>query len=326
MKDSMLGKWDYWYRNVKRMSSFRYGNTISYSLAEEFLKDLEVEDWGCGTGAFKRIHQGAYIGIDGSKTPFANKIADLRHYQSRVDGIMMRHILEHNYDWELVLRNALASFKKRFCLVIFTPFRTTTKVIDQNKKHGVDVPTISFKKSDIEKCFGDLKWRLSENIKTSTRYGAEHIYFVEKSSPVAVITSNLGSLKKPPQSAPQSIPVDYFHFNDANYPPRIKAMTTELQTKIVKMFSWQLVLGYDYYLWVGDTKFLNNLNLIQNLLKKCKDVAALKNNSDVFMYRNCPKTQKMLKQWWQSTSRNDGVDEPYFKKALSQSKCKLSII
>lgn len=322
----MLGKWDFWYRDVKRMSSFRYGNTVSYSLAEEFLKNLEVEDWGCGTGAFKRIHQGPYIGVDGSKTPFVDKIADLRFYKSRVDGIMMRHILEHNYDWEIVLKNALASFKKRFCLIIFTPFRSTTKVIDQNKNYGVDVPTISFRKANIEKCFGDLKWSLSENIKTQTRYGAEHIYFVEKSSQVAVITADLGSLKKPPETANQTVPSDYFHFNDKNYPPRVKAMTPELQTKIVKMFSWQLVPGYDYYLWVGDTKFLANPNLVGDFLNKCKDVAALKNNSDVFMYRNCDKTQKMLKQWWQYTSRNDAVDEPYFGEALSQNRCKLSVV
>ena len=322
----MLGKWDWWYRDIKRMTSFRYGNTVSYSLAEDFLKDLEIEDWGCGTGAFKRLHQGAYIGIDGSRTPFADKIIDLRNYTSRVDGIMMRHILEHNYDWEMVLRNALASFKKRFCLVIFTPFRSTTKVIDQNKKHGVDVPTISFSKTDIEKCFGGLKWRLSENIKTQTRYGAEHIYFVEKMSQVAIITASLGSLKKPAEHAPQTIPGDYFHFNDKNYSPRIKAMTPELQTKIVKMFSWQMVPGYDYYLWVRDTKLLDDPNIVKNFLDKCKDVAALKNNSDVFMYRNCLKTQKMLKEWWQYTSRNDAVDEPYFHRALEQSKCKVFLI
>jgi len=176
----MLGKWDKWYKNVKSMGSFRYGNTVTYQLAEDFLSGMNVEDWGCGTGGFKRLHKGGYTGIDGSKTPFADKIVDLRNYKSSVDGIIMRHVLEHNYDWEKVLKNAIASFKKRLCIVIFTPFSHKTKVIAQNKKYGVDVPDISFDKRDLEKYFGDLKWRLDEGIKTRTYYKVEHVYFVEK--------------------------------------------------------------------------------------------------------------------------------------------------
>ena len=63
---------------------------------------------------------------------------------------MMRHILEHNHDWRLVLENALASFDKKFCLILFTPFSDgQTKVLKENKKYGVDVPDISFAKADI---------------------------------------------------------------------------------------------------------------------------------------------------------------------------------
>ena len=180
MKKSMLGKWDFWYKNIGHMSSFRYGNTITYQMAEDFLKGLDVEDRGCGTGAFKRLHLGGYLGIDGSKTPFVDKLVDLRKYKSNVDGIMMRHVLEHNLEWEKVLENTISSFKRKFCLVIFTPFSTHTKVIAQNKKHGVDVPDISFSKKDIERHFKGLSFRLEENIKTKTGYGAEHVYYIEK--------------------------------------------------------------------------------------------------------------------------------------------------
>lgn len=176
----MLGKWDGWYKNVKQRTSFRYGNTVTYQLAEDFLSGLSVEDWGCGTGAFKRLHKGRYTGIDGSKTPFVDVVSDLRTYKSNVDGIMMRHVLEHNYDWGNILNNATISFTKRFCLVLFTPFTDKTKVIAQNKKFGVDVPDISFNKNDIEKHFKGLKWSVTENIKTKTGYGVEHIYYIEK--------------------------------------------------------------------------------------------------------------------------------------------------
>lgn len=180
MNKSMLGKWDSWYRHVKQITSFRYGNTITYQLGEDFLKGLDVEDWGCGTGGFKRLHRGGYFGIDGSKTPFVDKIADLRNYKSSAEGIYMRHVLEHNYDWEKVLKNALLSFKKRFCLVLFTPFSENARVIAQNKKHGVDVPDISFNKKGLERHFKNFKWKLTENIKTESGYGAEHVYYIEK--------------------------------------------------------------------------------------------------------------------------------------------------
>lgn len=327
----MLGKWDSWHKNVKRMSSFRYGNTITYQLAEDFLKGMEVEDWGCGTGGFKRLHKGGYIGVDGTQTPFVDKIVDLRNYKSSVDGIMMRHVIEHNYDWKTVLENAVFSFKKKFCLVLFTPFTDETKVIAQNKKFGVDVPNISFNKKDLESCFEGLTWKLTENIKTRSGYSVEHVYFLEKKNyterlRIAVITANLSNNQKPIKNYQQSIPVDYFHFTDENFPPRIKAMTAQLQTKIVKMFSWQIVPYYHYYLWVGDSKYLKSRAAVKKFLDKCEDVAVLKNNSDVFMYRNCLQTQEMLKEWWYYTSRNDSVDEPFLNQVLSESKCKVSII
>lgn len=177
----MLGKWDGWYKGVKSNYSFRYGNTITYQLAADFLADMaEVEDWGCGTGGFKRLYGGKYIGVDGSTHPSVDKLVDLRTYRSNVDGIMMRHVLEHNYDWEEVLAGAVSSFKKKFCLIIFTPFMDTTREIAHNKQHGIDVPDIAFCRKDIERFFEGLKWRLQDNIKTRAHYRVEHVYYVEK--------------------------------------------------------------------------------------------------------------------------------------------------
>lgn len=175
----MLGKWDEWYKKINKMGSFRYGNTPSYQLAEDFLSGLKVEDWGCGTGGFRRVHTAEYIGIDGSKNPFVDVVVDLRHYRSKVPGIMMRHVLEHNYDWEKVLENAVRSFKKRMCIVIFTPFQERTGEIGHNRSVGVNAPTIAFKKEDIEEHFGGYKWRL-ETIKSKTAYGVENIYYIQK--------------------------------------------------------------------------------------------------------------------------------------------------
>ena len=181
--ESMLGKWDGWYKDVKDIGSFKYGNAVTYQLAADFLADMpEVEDWGCGTGGFKRFYHGKYTGLDGSVNPFVDKVVDLRSYRSNVDGIVMRHVLEHNYDWRDVLENAVASFKKKFCLIIFTPFNNATTEIAHEKGHGVDVPTIGFKRGDIEEYLKGLDWQLEDNIKTRTFYKMEHVYYVQKSA------------------------------------------------------------------------------------------------------------------------------------------------
>lgn len=99
---SNVGKWDEVYRNLSVTTPATYADAITYLMAAAFLADVEeVEDWGCGGGGFRRFCVSPqYIGLDGSKTPFADKIVDLCTYRSTAAGIMMRHILEHNYQWE----------------------------------------------------------------------------------------------------------------------------------------------------------------------------------------------------------------------------------
>jgi hypothetical protein len=136
-----------------------------------------VEDWGCGAGGFPTVLQSAYVGIDGSQTPFADRIVDLCQYQSHVEGILIRHVLEHNDAWERVLENAVLSFTRKLCLILFTPFSETTQVLSRYW-HGVNVPDISFCRSDIERKLTDLRWELFDNLPTSTHYGIEHAYMI----------------------------------------------------------------------------------------------------------------------------------------------------
>lgn len=176
----MLNKWSNWYKDVKRIGSFRYGNTASYQKAADFIGELDVQDWGCGAAGFKRVYKGHhYIGIDGTKNPFVDVVVDLRYFVSKVDGIVMRHVLEHNYDWRKVLENALVSFDKKFCLMIFTPFQDETKEIAHNAKDGVDVPDIGFKQSDIEDYLAPFKWWM-ETIDSHVHYRKEYIYYIER--------------------------------------------------------------------------------------------------------------------------------------------------
>jgi hypothetical protein len=174
---SNVGKWDEWYKNLQRASL--YGDTVTYRLAAAFLADVtEVEDWGCGGGGFKSFCRARYVGVDGSKTPFADRVVDLTTYTSRVEGIVMRHVIEHNYSWKEVLDNAVNSFTRKFCLVLFTPFGPKTREVAHNRAWGVDVPDLSFCRADIEERFAGLRWELFDNIATDTQYGVEHVYLV----------------------------------------------------------------------------------------------------------------------------------------------------
>ena len=178
----MLGKWSKWYKDisVNNPKLHKYGDTSTYQIAADFLSDMEkIEDWGCGPGRFRKFYNGKYIGVDGTKNIFVDKVKDLRKYKSNTDGIIMRHVLEHNYDWEKILKNAVKSFKKKFCLILFTPFAVTTHQIDFNEKIGV--PDIAFKKEDIEKCLDKCEWEV-ETIPTNTIYGIEHVYKIWKRS------------------------------------------------------------------------------------------------------------------------------------------------
>lgn len=179
--DSNAGKWNEWYKGIpdKDPTPSLYAEATTYRMAASFFSDIDtVEDWGCGRGGFKIFCLGQYVGVDGSRTPFADKIVDLCNYKTRVDGILLRHVLEHNYQWEDVLSNAVKSFDHKLCIVLFTPFADQTREIAHNRHIGVDVPDLSLAKVEIEKHLHGLNWKLVENITTKSQYKVEHVYFV----------------------------------------------------------------------------------------------------------------------------------------------------
>jgi hypothetical protein len=170
---------DIYCRNIKEK--------ITFTLAAEYLKDCSnIEDWGCGPICyFKNFVNDniVYVGIDGSMSLTNNK-HDLSTYVSKTEGLVMRHVLEHNElsVWEKILANALQSFTKKMCLILFTPFSNETTILNRNEGSYNYVPTISFSKQDIidiiEK--NNCTFTLNENIETDTQFGLEHIFYINK--------------------------------------------------------------------------------------------------------------------------------------------------
>jgi glycosyltransferase involved in cell wall biosynthesis len=172
----MAGAWKY-----QASETFRYGDDTTYKKGIAFLDGHGlIEDWGCGFAhARSFVGKSEYIGIDGS-SPRADKIVDLREYRSQADCIFMRHVLEHNTDWSQILANAVASFRRRMTLVIFTPFSETTTVIATSTTiTSFPVPDIAFKKEDLTSHFESLRYSV-ETLTTDTQYGLEHVFYIEK--------------------------------------------------------------------------------------------------------------------------------------------------
>lgn len=173
----VTGKWNY-----GTTPQFAYGEDTTYRRAMEFLDGpYIIEDWGCGAAwARKFVQRGRYIGIDGSWSMHCDKVVDLRMYRSTADAILMRHVLEHNYDWERILENALASFQKKVALVMFTPFSSgETKSIGSNPEGTI--PDLSFKKQDLLDLIGKFPYT-EESVPSATQYGFEHVFYIARSA------------------------------------------------------------------------------------------------------------------------------------------------
>jgi hypothetical protein len=73
---------------------------------------------------------------------------------------------------------------------------------------------------------------------------------------IAQITANSGNFDVVHESIEQQgVYIDSFVFTDKNFPPRKLALHPRMQAKIPKMFGWQMVPGYDVYLWI-DASFV----------------------------------------------------------------------
>lgn len=176
-----LGKWDSIYQSLSEPSP--YGDTKSYLIAEEWLRKKQVEDWGCGKGWFKLIHEGAYTGIDGSNTPFADAIQDLSTYTSRCESILLRHVLEHDAKWPSIWRNALQSAQDTIVLILFTPISqesTITNAID--KQTGVPDLSPAINSILAEAIRANKQLVHTQHIQSETRYASETILVFQRVS------------------------------------------------------------------------------------------------------------------------------------------------
>lgn len=152
----------------------RYGDVLSYEKAAAWLGTGPIEDWGGGPGFARRYFPNGYKLVDGTPGYGADVVTNLTGYVSKCDGILLRHVLEHNVNWKFILENALASCKK-LVLIVFTPFADDTHIIAWNDNVDPPVPDISFAREDLISMFQTYT---EESFISDTQYGGETIFYV----------------------------------------------------------------------------------------------------------------------------------------------------
>ena len=179
------GKWDKYYNDLKDRD--HYIDSDSYRVGASYLSDCEtVEDWGCGKGWFALVakeYQIEVIGIDGSNTPFADKVVDLEDYTSKVEGIFMRSVAEHNFEWEKILRNLCVSFTKKAFVQFYTPmnYNTDEGILIQLSPGYDNIPEISIPVNVWHNILleNDIDFKVLK-VDSPLVYGEETYYFLTK--------------------------------------------------------------------------------------------------------------------------------------------------
>lgn len=169
--------------NYDKGTAFRYGaDDLAYRMAMDYLGEVPgvVEDWGCGAAYARSFLQrpDRYRGIDAWPAA-ADHLADLASYWSSADGILLRGVLEHNPSpaWDLILENAVRSYRYRMVLAIFTPFSATGKT-ELLRINNNSAPDLSFVKEEIiKRCDGLVR---EERITNGTEYRQETLFFLER--------------------------------------------------------------------------------------------------------------------------------------------------
>ena len=169
---SNLGRWAPWY---ERGTPVSYGDTVTYRLAAEWLSGLAVEDWGCGCARFRDLHDGPYLGVDG--TPgWCDVVDDLATRRSSTPGLLLRHVLEHDRDWPVILANAVASATERIVVVTFAPDGTGEQV---GWCEELGVPDIAIPHVAVDAAL--TGWHVDTwTGPTATAYGAETAWLARR--------------------------------------------------------------------------------------------------------------------------------------------------
>lgn len=90
---------------------------------------------------------------------------------------------------------------------------------------------------------------------------------------IAILTANLGNFDEPVDPVEQNLPtnveeIKFHRFTDEDFPP-ITGLSPRFQYRIPKLFGWEFVKDYDYYLWLDGAVSLLHPDSLKWFLDKC---------------------------------------------------------
>jgi hypothetical protein len=150
----------------------RYGDEETYRIAAAWLGGCaSVADWGGGAGYFRRFLPGSvrYLNVDGTLQDGVDVVADLATYDGQSDGLMLRHVIDNTPEPDYVLVNALASYRERMAVVLYTPHSEAVQVV----RYQYGWPVWNLNHERLIECFGSA---LRQTIKT----GDETVFLLER--------------------------------------------------------------------------------------------------------------------------------------------------
>lgn len=180
---SNVGRWSGW----ATWAPTRLGGVESYQKMVEWLDGHgDIADWGGGTGfAQQFVTKSAYRVIDGSLSQSNHVLIDLTSCNIPSDCIMMRHVLEHDYKWHLILLNFMRSFRKRAVLAIGTPLESGPTVLDHTEQVffgsvGLPVPVLRLSEPELLKYITLYQVKREHLGRTAVDVPDETIFYLEK--------------------------------------------------------------------------------------------------------------------------------------------------
>lgn len=91
-------------------------------------------------------------------------------------------------------------------------------------------------------------------------------------SKIAILTAILGDFDKPFDPVPQKTrrEVMFHRFTDKDFPP-ITGLTPRLQYRIPKLFGWEMLPGYDYYIWLDGSVSFERPDCVEWFIRQLGD-------------------------------------------------------
>ena len=101
---------------------------------------------------------------------------------------------------------------------------------------------------------------------------------------VCLHSANFRGVDDPPVHEDQvGVDVTAHTFHDGNFPSRVRTMSSRLKARIPKMFGWDLLPGFDFYLWLDSSLRLSRPDSVAWLLEQLGD-------GDIVIYRHTDRT------------------------------------